>query len=61
MAENRRQPRRVNGFEFRTTEEERRMLDELAERDGLARADVLRLLLRRAHREAFGAPVKGKH
>lgn len=60
MGRKKEQGPRVNGFEFRTTDEERRMLDELAERDGLARADVLRVLVRRAHREAFGASAKGK-
>jgi hypothetical protein len=36
--------------------DERRMLDELAQRDGLTPSDVVRQLVRRAHAATFGEP-----
>lgn len=47
------QARRDSGFRIRLTAEELRMLHELAEKEGISAADVLRLYIRRAHAAAF--------
>ena len=39
---------------MRIAASEREMLRELAERDGISSSDVVRLLIRRAHADAFG-------
>jgi uncharacterized protein (DUF1778 family) len=46
-------PERGLYLTLRVSEEEREMLRELAERDGLSASDVVRQFIRRAHREAF--------
>ncbi|APU89267.1 hypothetical protein Rctr16k_06 [Virus Rctr16k] len=50
---------RSEKFQFRMTGEERRMLEALAEREGLSASDKLRQLIRKEHATAFGeAPPK---
>lgn len=44
-------------FMVRMSATERNMLNELADADGLAGADVVRLLIRREHERRFGATV----
>lgn len=39
---------------LRVSEDEREMLHALAEREGVSASDVVRIHIRRAHREAFG-------
>ena len=41
---------------IRVSEDERAMLAALAEREGISSSDFVRLYIRRAYREAFGAP-----
>ena len=41
---------------IRMTPSEVKMLEQLAEADGIYRTDVLRLLIRRAHEKRFGKP-----
>jgi hypothetical protein len=48
-------------FHVRMSEDERQMLESLAERDGLSASDKVRQLIRREHAVAFGeAPKKPK-
>jgi hypothetical protein len=49
-------------FAMRMTEEERRMLTQLAARDAMNESDCVRLLIRHAYTAAFGAiqPPKPK-
>ncbi len=47
-------------FHCRMTDLEREMLEQLAEEDGLSSSDVVRLLIRRAHREKFPPKAKGR-
>lgn len=42
------------------SEEERQMLEDLSEADGVTASDFLRLLIRRQHQERFGAKAKKK-
>lgn len=49
-------------FQLRLTGDERRMLEAIAERDGLSAADIVRQLVRREYAAGFGAapPKKPK-
>ena len=54
-------------FRFKIAANERRMIEELAEKDGLSASAMLRLLVRRAYTKTFGdkltqraAPKRGK-
>lgn len=47
---------RENAITVRMSKDERRMLDALAEADGISISDVVRMLVRRAHADRFGAP-----
>jgi DNA-binding GntR family transcriptional regulator len=47
-------------FQIRVTDEERRMLEALAERDGLSASDVVRQLIRREYAATFGEAPKAK-
>ena len=53
---------RTEQFILRIAPSERAMLDRLAEADGLSAADVVRVLVKRAHDERFGAkaPKQGR-
>jgi uncharacterized protein (DUF1778 family) len=44
----------------RVSEDERAMLQALAERDGITASDFVRLYIRRAYREAFGEKPAAK-
>jgi Fe2+ or Zn2+ uptake regulation protein len=48
--------KRDNHFKMRMTDQERQMLEALAEREGLSASGVVRQLVRREHREVFGEP-----
>lgn len=45
---------------FRFSEEDRRMLRELADAEGISASDVVRQQIRRLHRAVFGAPKPTK-
>lgn len=45
---------REDVFRFRIEAKERKMIEALAEKDGLSASDVLRLLVRRAYAKAIG-------
>ena len=46
-------------FQLRLAEDERRMLEAIAERDGLSAADIVRQLVRREYAAGFGAERTG--
>jgi hypothetical protein len=47
-------------FKMLLSEDERRMLNEVAEGSGITASDWLRLTLRHAHAEKFGTPKLAK-
>jgi hypothetical protein len=51
---------KTGGFYMRMGETEDRMLEELSERIGLSRADVIRQLIRREHTQVFGDKPRAK-
>jgi predicted DNA binding CopG/RHH family protein len=54
---------RDKSFRVRVSEDELRMVQELADAEGLNASDFVRLYIRRAHAEKFGArgaPRKGR-
>jgi hypothetical protein len=53
-------PERDKQFRMNLSEEERAMLEDLSEADGITASDYLRLLIRRQHSERFGAKPKKK-
>jgi hypothetical protein len=51
---------RDKSLRVRVAEDELRMVQELAEADGVTASDYVRLFIRRAHAERFPAPKRQK-
>jgi hypothetical protein len=51
---------KTGGFFMRMADTEDRMLEELSDRIGLSRADVIRQLIRRAYAQVFGEAPRPK-